>query len=120
MKLIKLMKLMKLNDLLKDFLEYLEIERGRSPKTLENYRHYLSRLFDFAKIEKPAEITDEAVRKFRLHLNRYQDGKGRELKKITQNYHIIALRNFLKYLAKRDIKALQAEKIEGGKNPTHE
>ncbi len=112
--------MMPMKELLNDFLEYLEIERGRSPKTLENYRHYLSRFFDFAKIEKPAEITDEAVRKFRLHLNRYKDRKGRELKKITQNYHVIALRNFLKYLAKRDIKALQAEKIEVGKNPTHE
>lgn len=111
---------MELSNLLKDFLEYLEIERGRSPKTLENYRHYLKRFFDFAKIDKPAEITDEAVRKFRLYLNRYKDRKGRELKKITQNYHVIALRNFLKYLAKRDIKALQAEKIEVGKNPTHE
>lgn len=111
---------MNIKHFLKDFLEYLEIERNRSPKTLENYRHYLLRFFDFAKIGKPAEITDEAVRKFRLYLNRYKDGKGRELKKITQNYHVIALRNFLKYLAKRDIKALQAEKIEVGKNPTHE
>lgn len=117
---MKLIKLMKLCDLLKDFLEYLEIERNRSQKTIENYRHYLERFFDFAKIDKPAEITDEAVRKFRLYLNRYKDKQGRELKKITQNYHVIALRNFLKYLAKRDIKALQAEKIEVGKNPTHE
>ncbi len=111
---------MKLDDFLKDFLEYLEIERNRSPKTLENYRHYLERFFSFAKINKPAEITDEAVRKFRLHLNRYEDKKGHGLKKITQNYHVIALRNFLKYLAKRDIKTLQAEKIEVGKNPSHE
>ncbi len=67
---------MKLDDLLENFLEYLEIERGRSPKTLENYRHYLSRFFDFAKIGKPAEITDEAVRKFRLYLNRSKIGKA--------------------------------------------
>jgi len=111
---------MDINQLLKDFLEYLEIERGRSSQTLKNYYHYLSRFFDFARIKQPEEITDEVVRKFRLYLNRYKDQKGRELKKITQNYHIIALRNFLKYLAKRDIKSLPAEKIEVGKNPTHE
>ncbi len=111
---------MNLNQLLKDFLEYLEIERGRSPKTIENYRHYLERFLNRAKINDPQEITDNLVRKYRLYLNRYQDKKGGALQKITQNYHIIALRNFLKYLAKRDISTLPAEKIEVGKNPTHE
>ncbi|MCX6765473.1 MAG: tyrosine-type recombinase/integrase [Candidatus Moranbacteria bacterium] len=108
---------MDLNGLLKDFLEYLEIERGRSPKTIENYRHYLERFLNWAGVTSPGEITDDLVRKYRLRLNRYQDKKGKELKKITQNYHVIALRNFLKYLAKRDIEALQPEKIEVGKNP---
>lgn len=111
---------MNLQSLLSDFLEYLEIERGRSQKTIENYRHYLKRFLSWAKIESPEEITGDLVRKYRLYLNRLQDEKGRVLQKITQNYHIIALRNFLKYLAKRDIPALQAEKIEVGKNPTHE
>lgn len=111
---------MNLQSLLSDFLEYLEIERGRSQKTIENYRHYLKRFLSWAKIESPKEITDDLVRKYRLYLNRLQDEKRRVLQKITQNYHIIALRNFLKYLAKRDIPALQAEKIEVGKNPTHE
>jgi len=111
---------MEITKLLKEFLEYLEIEKNRSRKTVENYNHYLGRFFGWAKVNRPADITDELVRKYRLYLNRLEDEKGRTLKKITQNYHVIALRNFLKYLAKRDIPALQAEKIEVGKNPTQQ
>ena len=111
---------MEITKLLKEFLEYLEIEKNRSRKTVENYNHYLGRFFGWAKVSRPADITDELVRKYRLYLNRLEDEKGRTLKKITQNYHVIALRNFLKYLAKRDIPALQAEKIEVGKNPTQQ
>ena len=98
---------------LKEFLEYLEIERGRSDKTVRNYHFYLKRFSDWAKDPNPAEINMEMVRKYRLHLNR--DIAGREeaqLKKNTQNYHLIALRAFLKYLAKRDVKSMAAEKIE--------
>lgn len=109
---------MDLNKLLIDFLEYLEIERNRSQKTTENYHHYIRRFLDWAKISKPEEIKADLVRKYRLYLNRIRDGKGKELKRVTQNYHIIALRNFLKYLAKRDIATLQSEKIEVGKNPS--
>lgn len=106
---------MSLKELERQFLEYLEIEKNRSLKTLENYRHYLDRLFNFSKISNAEEINDELVRKFRLHLNRTTDNLGRPLKKTTQNYHIIALRAFLKYLAKRSIKTLAAERIELGK-----
>jgi site-specific recombinase XerD len=70
---------------------------------------------DWAKVSSPAGITDELVRSYRLHLNRFSDVKGKSLKKITQNYHVIALRNFLKFIAKRDIKTLSAEKVELGK-----
>jgi site-specific recombinase XerD len=108
----------KIDKLLRQFLEYLEIERNRSLKTIENYQHYLTRFFDWAKIATAKDITADIVREYRLYLNRYRDKNGRELKKITQNYHIIALRNFLKYLAKRDIASLQADKIEVGKNPS--
>lgn len=111
---------MQINSLLTDFLEYLEIERSRSQKTIENYHHYLTRFLAWAKISKPEQITMELVRSYRLYLNRKTDAKGSELKKATQNYHIIAIRSFLKYLAKRDIKTLVAEKIEVGKNPSHE
>lgn len=102
------------------YLEYLEIEKDRSPKTIENYDHYLSRFLDWAKVNSPADITDDLIRKYRLQLNRFTDKKGRSLKKITQNYHVIALRNFLKYLAKRDIKILPADKIELGKTRRQE
>jgi site-specific recombinase XerD len=109
-----------LNRLLTDFLEYLEIERSRSQKTIENYHHYLKRFLTWAKISDPKDITAELVRSYRLYLNRKTDEHGKELKKVTQNYHIIAIRSFLKYLSKRDIKSLAAEKIEVGKNPSHE
>lgn len=109
-----------LEKLLIDFLEYLEIERTRSQKTIENYHHYLKRFFAWSKISKPEQITNELVRSYRLHLNRLEDTKGNTLKRATQNYHIIAIRSFLKYLTKRDIKTLSAEKIEVGKNPSHE
>lgn len=108
---------MNLESLKTDFLEYLEVERGRSDLTIENYDHYLRRFLDFMKREKvltPNEVTLDVVRRFRLFLNRYQDEKGNSLKKITQNYHIIALRAFLKYMSKRDIETLSAEKIELG------
>lgn len=100
-----------------DFLDYLEIEKNRSPKTIENYAHYLSRFAEFttrhgSKRFSPALITLPLVRKYRLYLNHTKDVTGKPLKLITQNYHIIALRAFLKFLAKQDIKSLPAEKIE--------
>jgi site-specific recombinase XerD len=97
--------------LLKDYLAYLEIEKNRSPKTRENYERYLKEFLKFAEIATPKEITENIVREFRMALAR------RDIKKITQNYYIIALRNFLKYLAKRDIKVLAPEKIELPKIP---
>ena len=102
------------------YLEYLEIEKNRSQKTLENYGRYLNRFFKFANVSNPGQIDDELVRQYRLYLNRLKDANGESLKKVTQNYHIIALRNFLKYLAKRDIKSLPAEKVELGKQEQRE
>lgn len=97
----------------KEFLEYLEIERGRSDKTVRNYYFYLSRFADWAKSPAPNNITLDLVRRYRLHLNRDISGRDElSLKKTTQNYHLIALRSFLKYLAKRDIETLAPEKIE--------
>lgn len=89
-----------------EFLEYLEIERGRSVKTVENYDRYLTRLFTFGKVSKISDIDDDLVRRFRLTINR------ENLKKNTQNYHLIALRTFLKFLAKKGIKSLAPERIE--------
>jgi site-specific recombinase XerD len=95
-----------------DFLEYLEIEQNRSQKTIQNYDHYLTRLTDFAGDIKVSDIDVELVRKWRLWLNRLGTNTSDELGKATQNYHLIALRSFLKYCAKRDIPALPADKIE--------
>lgn len=95
-----------------DFLEYLEIEQNRSQKTIANYDHYLTRLIDFAGEIKITDIDGEMVRKWRLWLNRLGTNTSDELGKATQNYHLIALRSFLKYCARRDIPALTADKIE--------
>ena len=95
-----------------DFLEYLEIEQNRSQKTIANYHHYLMRLSDYAGDIKVSEITPELIRKWRIWLNRLGTNTSDELQKTTQNYHLIALRSFLKYCAKRDIQALSAEKVE--------
>lgn len=111
--------------LLRDYLDYLEIERNRSPKTRENYERYLKEFLRVTKVKSPEDITDNIVREFRLKLARKGSpldaarGQGRKkpLKKVTQSYYIIALRNFLKYLAKRDIKTLAPEKIELPKIP---
>lgn len=96
-----------------DFLEYLEIEQNRSQKTIANYDHYLTRLLDFAGDDlKVDEIDAELIRKWRLWLNRLGTNVSDELQKTTQNYHLIALRSFLKFCAKRDIPALPADKVE--------
>lgn len=109
-----------LSKYLKEFLEHLEIERDRSHNTIQNYGFYISRFIEWFGDKDPSSITFEDVRKYRLWLNRLQDVHGLELKKNTQNYHLIALRSFLKYLAKRDIKTLSAEKIELMKMPDRE
>ena len=109
-----------LKDLKIQYLEYLEIEKNRSQKTLENYGRYLDRFLQFAKVSSPSQITEDIIRQYRLHLNRLRDHEGQSLKKVTQNYHIIALRNFLKYLAKRDIRSVSAEKVELGKQEDRE
>lgn len=99
------------------FLEYLEIERGRSLKTLTNYEHYLSRFVNQTSIKNPSEITDAVVRAFRVWLNRQsgiKDGPGAKdtMKKRTQNYYLIAIRQFLKYLVREKITSLSPERIE--------
>lgn len=100
-----------LADLIMDFIEYIEIEKGRSMRTAENYHLYMDRLVEFAGDVPVSQITDELVRKYRLWLNRYIDAQGRELSIITQSYHLIALRSFLKYCGQRDIDTLDADRI---------
>lgn len=133
------------NNNVENFLQYLEIEKGRSKKTLASYRRSLEKFFSFARLagdpakragDIPVEdINLDLVKKYRLHLNRSGNDKNgstslaqlrspqvttRELKKVTQNYHIIVLRSFLKFLAKNDIKTLAPEKIELAKTSIHE
>lgn len=105
-----------LKQLKTQFLEYVEIEKGRSLYTVRNYDHYLTRFLDFSKNDDPVNITDTSVREFRMWLNRQSAGnaksKGETLTKKTQNYYLIALRAFLKYLARQEVKTLPAERIE--------
>ena len=101
----------------RQFLEYIEIERGRAVKTVENYDRYLTRYFAQMGIKKVKDISEQSVREFRMWLNR-QPGSGHDsMKRRTQNYYMIALRAFLKFLQKRDIDALTPEKIELAKLP---
>ena len=97
-------------------MEYIEIEKGRSLKTVENYNHYLTRFLEFSKNDNPVNITDDSVREFRLWLNRQSTGNNRAtgvtLSKKTQNYYLIALRAFLKYLARQEVKSMAPERIE--------
>ena len=109
-----------LHKLKREFLEYLEIERGRSLKTVENYDRYLSRFLEQSKVKGPKDITDDTVREFRLWLNRQSTRDGETLKKRTQNYYLIALRAFLKYLRKREITTLSPERIELAKTSQRE
>lgn len=106
-----------LKELKQQFLEYIEIEKGRSLKTVENYDRYLTRFLGYTKVSGPKDISDSVVREFRLWLNRQSDGKDGSLKKRTQNYYLIALRSFLKYLMKIGVKTLPPDRIELAKVP---
>lgn len=108
---------MNLEQLKRQYLEHLEIEKGRSLKTIGNYDRYLTRFFVFSKINDPKDITDDLLREYRLWLNRQFsreiiDGRKENLKKNTQNYYLIALRSFLKYMIKRGVKTLPPDRIE--------
>lgn len=105
----------------REFLEHLEIEKGSSLRTIENYDHYLTRFLELSGVKNPKDITDDVVREFRLKLNRQSAGNnkatGDTLTKKTQNYYLIALRMFLKYLVRRDVTSLSADRIDLAKIP---
>lgn len=108
---------MYVTDMINDFLESLEVEAGRSRYTTRNYELYLERLIEFGGEElKPVDIDEEWLRKYRLWLNRYQTPQKKGLSVATQTYHLIALRGFLKYLAKRHIKSLDPALVELPRN----
>jgi site-specific recombinase XerD len=117
------------------FLEYTEIEKGRSLKTIGNYDRYVQRFIDFSKLSNPEDITETTLREYRLWLNRQSNSPNQTkknankksvgnfdetLKKRTQNYYLIALRSFLKYLAKNKIKTVNADQIELAKTSERE
>ena len=104
----------------RQFLEYIEIERGRAVNTIENYNHYLTRYFTQMGIKEISDISEQNIREFRLWLNRQPGVNSISMKKRTQNYYMIALRAFLKFLRKRDIPAISPEKIELAKLPERE
>ncbi|MDD5416032.1 MAG: tyrosine-type recombinase/integrase [Candidatus Daviesbacteria bacterium] len=108
---------MSLSSLITDFLEYLELERNASRLTIRNYDHCLKRFLEFSGDINPQDITLSLVGKYRLYLSRWTDPKTKEsLKRVTQNYFMIALRTFLRYLAGTGVQTLSAEKVELRKN----
>ncbi|OGY86625.1 MAG: hypothetical protein A2233_04270 [Candidatus Kerfeldbacteria bacterium RIFOXYA2_FULL_38_24] len=108
-----------LQQLKQEYLEYLEVEKNRSQKTVSNYDFYLKRFLEQSAVKNPADITLSKVKKFRIWLNRQENDRAHDgfLSKRTQNYHVIALRSFLKYLSKIDVPSLAPEKIELAREP---
>lgn len=110
----------KLSSYLRTFLEYIEIEKGRSPLTIRNYSFYLERFIEWAQDPDPKDITLDTIHRFRLYLNRLENRENGTLRKTTQNYHLIALRSFLRFLQKRDVPSFSPEKIELAKQGSRE
>ncbi|MFA6100121.1 MAG: tyrosine-type recombinase/integrase [Patescibacteria group bacterium] len=111
---------MKLSNHLRNFLTYLEIEKGRAQMTIRNYEFYLMRFIEWAKDPAAEDVDYDLILQYRLYLNRLEDPQRGLLKKNTQNYHLIALRSFLKYLARHNVKTMAPEKIELAKQSSHE
>ena len=103
---------MYMSELILDYIEHLEVEGGRSAKTAENYKLYLERFVEFTEDITVDKITSEVIRKYRLWLNRFANDNDDKLAIITQSYHLIALRGFLRYLSERDIVSLSPDKIK--------
>ena len=106
-----------IEQLLQEYLDYLEIEKNRSPKTSRNYAHYLRRFIADTGIKHYKDITLVVINEFRKQLARAENGRGAVMKKISQNFYVIAIRNFLKFLIKRDYDVLSPDKIELPKIP---
>ncbi len=104
---------MKLREAIVQFLEYCEIDKNQSQRTLVAYGHYLTRFLSMAGDIELGNLTLEVVKRFRLQLNRLSP----TLSIKTQSYHMIALRAFLKWCVKQDLKTLEPEKIELPKIP---
>jgi len=103
---------MTIQDYIAKFLVAVEVEKNQSQKTVENYGRYLHRFSNWAGEINPEQITLSKVQDYRLYLNRFRDKFDEPLSPKTQSFHIIALRAFLKYLARNDIDTLSPEKID--------
>jgi len=108
---------MTLDLLIAEFLEYLEIQKGCSPLSIQRYQHYLRRFHNWlsenSSVQKPEDISLELVRRYRLYLAHFHARDGLPLVRVTQSYHIVALRAFLRYLlVQRDIPTLSPDKVE--------
>ena len=105
-----------LPELIDQFLEYLEIEKNCSKLTIRDYKHYLEVFAELFETSLPLKfISDldlQTVRKYRVFLANRVDDKSMTLKRVTQNYYVIALRSFLRYLIKNDHKVLEPSKID--------
>ncbi len=105
-----------INDLMKQFFEHLEIEKNSSKLTIRDYKHYLKVFGIWYSSTLPhkniSDLDLAIIRRFRLYLANYRDDKGRGLQRVTQNYYIIALRSFLRFLLKNDVKTLEPSKID--------
>jgi site-specific recombinase XerD len=114
---------MAIDSFINDFLEYMQIEKGFSPLTIKEYQHYLRRFYDwlienFSDV-KPENIDLEIIRKYRIYLAQLRNRNDELIKQVTQSYHIVALRAFLRYLlVKRDINTLSPDKIDLPKQKT--
>jgi len=112
-----------LDQLLIGYLEYLEVERQVSQYTIRNYHHYLKRFLvwmEEVKADKKTEsINLELISKYRVYLSRLTDDNGKPLSRVTQAYHVIALRSWFKWMIKRDLKIMAPEKIELPKGESH-
>ncbi len=107
-----------LSNLVERFIEYLQVEKNRKLQTIRTYEYYLHRFLLWAakhNLQQPKQITAALVHEYRVWLKHLKNRFGEELKINTLNYHMIALRAFLKYLAREDIQSLTPEKIELGK-----
>ncbi len=111
---------MLLADAIQDFLEHCEIEKNQSKRTLISYQHYLERFLEFTDEINISKINQPLIKKYRLHLNRLEFKPHKNLSIKTQNYHIIALRAFLKFCSKKDWETLAPEKIDLAKIPERE
>lgn len=100
-----------------DFLSYLQVDKGSSPLTIRNYKHYLGRFAEWLKKEgirlSLKDINPEIVRQFRVYLSNLPGSRGEgTLSRKTQGYHVIALRSFLRWLIKNDFKVMSPDKID--------